>query len=136
MGSDSCSPSDDCLATKTWKVRSVWASTGFRFQQCSWPFVVFAIDDIGISLKTNFPWDENWNRTYEEIQYVLFNEKSFFVVGKDLAYGRVIGSWKLANLTEQLLLAKCVRVIRVDESLNLLLSKSKRERLSHFPFES
>jgi hypothetical protein len=123
------------LTPNTWRVRSIWASTDFRFQQCSWPFAVFVLDDERVSLQTSFPWDKNWTRTYEEIQYVLFNGKSFFIVATDLTYGRIIGSWKLVNLAEHQLLAKKVRVVRTNESLNLLLSLKKRQRLSHFPFE-
>jgi hypothetical protein len=121
----------DNLSLNSWSVRSVWASTDFRFAQCSWPFAVFVMDEKSLSLQTRFPWDENWTRAYEEIEYVLMNGKSFFIVATDRTYGRVIGSWKLAHLVEQELLLKSVRTQRVNESLNLLLSHRKRERLSH-----
>jgi hypothetical protein len=90
------------------------------------------MDEKGLSLQTRFPWDENWTRAFEEIEYVLINGKSFFIVATDRTYGRVIGGWKLTNLVEQELLARKVPIQRVDESLNLLLSHRKRERLSHY----
>ena len=90
------------------------------------------MDQNGLSLWARWTWTKKWSRPYEEISYVLMNGKSFFIVATDLTYGRVIGTWKLANLVEIELLARKVRVQRTIESLNLLLSKRKRERLSHF----
>jgi hypothetical protein len=93
------------------------------------------MDEKRLSLQTRFPWDENWTRAYDEIEYVLFNNKSFFIVANDGTYGRVIGNWKLANLVERQLAARNVRIHRTDQSLNLLLSRRKRERLSHYSTE-
>jgi len=91
------------------------------------------MEEKSFSLQTRFTWHEKWTRSYEEIDYVLTNGKAFFVVATDGTYGRVIGNWKLANFVELELVAKKVRVKNANESLNLLLSKRKRERLSHYP---
>jgi len=124
---------EEKMAPKSWNVRSVWASTDIRFQQSSWPFAVFVMEETRLSLETRFKWDTNWTRKYEEIEYVLMNGKSFFIVAIDGTFGRVIGDWKFVSFVERELLIKKVRIENTNESLKLLLSRRKRERLSHYP---